>query len=290
MREQNSPGLTERLSNPNGPLVVTWLVAINVIIFVIGLFWQAPTGHGSIPMLQLYGAFSEYTCYTQGSWWQLITYQFLHAHLGHILFNMIALWFFGPTVERRFGHWRFLFYYLYCGVAAAIFYTVLGSLGVFGNGWQYATMVGASGSIYGVMAACAVLFPHGRVQLLFPPINLSVRQFALVVLGIACAVILFQWNNAGGEAGHLGGMFAGFALTLLILLREKIEAFAARHSSTRRNHPSPQSRLNIPVAPYDHLPAPTEAEVNAVMNKIARSGLASLTPEEHSILQRAARR
>lgn len=67
-------------------------------------------------------------------------------------------------------------------------------------------------------------FPRARVQLLFPPVNLSVRQFALAVLGIACAVIIFQWNNAGGEAGHLGGMFAGFILTLLILWKEKLSS------------------------------------------------------------------
>ena len=64
-------------------------------------------------------------------------------------------------------------------------------MGFFDPEWRFIPMVGASGSIYGIMAACAVLFPHARVQLLFPPVNLSVRQFALAVLGVAAAVIIF---------------------------------------------------------------------------------------------------
>lgn len=75
------------------------------------------------------------------------------------MFNMIALWFFGPVVEERFGHWRFLLYYLFCGVAAALFSSLLGYMGFFDPEWRFIPMVGASGSIYGIMAACAVLFP-----------------------------------------------------------------------------------------------------------------------------------
>ena len=117
-------------------------------------------------------------------------------------------------------------------------------------------MVGASGSIYGIMAACAVLFPHARVQLLFPPVNLSVRQFALAVLGVAAAVIIFQWNNAGGEAGHLGGMFAGFILTLLILWKEKM--------SSPRRKARPLSSPLFPLSLPSRRPAqayPSEKEV-----------------------------
>lgn len=195
---------------------------------------------------------------------------------------MIALWFFGPVVEERFGHLRFLLYYLFCGVAAALFSSLLGYMGFFDPEWRFIPMVGASGSIYGIMAACAVLFPHARVQLLFPPVNLSVRQFALVVLGIACAVVIFQWNNAGGEAGHLGGMLAGFILTLLILLKEKLSSPRPVSYSRR---PAPR-----PFPSSEREPYPTEAEVNEVMDKISRSGLSSLTEKEREILKRASRR
>lgn len=112
--------------------------------------------------------------------------------------------------------------------------------------------------------------------------NLSVRQFALVVLGIACAVVIFQWNNAGGEAGHLGGMLAGFILTLLILLKEKLSSPRPVSYSRR---PAPWSSRSAEREPY-----PTEAEVNEVMDKISRSGLSSLTEREREILKRASQR
>ncbi|MCQ5042160.1 rhomboid family intramembrane serine protease, partial [Akkermansia muciniphila] len=65
----------------------------------------------------------------------------------HIMFNMIALWFFGPVVEERFGHWRLLLYYLFCGVAAALFYSLLGYMGFFDPERRFIPIVGASGSI-----------------------------------------------------------------------------------------------------------------------------------------------
>lgn len=243
--EQENWGNTvkERLFDQRGAVVVHWLILLNVVIFFLGFFFQVEVPRdiyppGRLDLVQLYGAYSEYMCFHEGELWRLFTYQFLHANLGHILFNMIALWFFGPVVEERFGHLRFLLYYLFCGVAAALFSSLLGYMGFFDPEWRFIPMVGASGSIYGIMAACAVLFPHARVQLLFPPVNLSVRQFALVVLGIACAVVIFQWNNAGGEAGHLGGMLAGFILTLLILLKEKLSS-PRPVSYSRRPAPRP---------------------------------------------------
>ncbi len=165
---------------------------------------------------------------------------------------------------------------------AALFSSLLGYMGFFDPEWRFIPMVGASGSIYGIMAACAVLFPHARVQLLFPPVNLSVRQFALAVLGVA-AVIIFQWNNAGGEAGHLGGMFAGFILTLLILWKEKMSSPRRKAASSSHYSPEPSSRR--PAQAY-----PSEKEVDEIMEKISRSGLSSLTEEEREILRRASRR
>lgn len=276
--------IRERLLSLRGPVVVHWLLLINILVFLLGFAMQVETSRGYLDVVQLYGAYRAYMCFQEGEVWRLVSYQFLHANLGHIAFNMIALWFFGPPVEERFGHLRFLLYYLACGVAAALFSSLLGYMGFFDPIWPFIPMVGASGSIYGIMAACAVLFPHARVQLLIPPVNLSVRQFALVVLGIACAVIIFQWNNAGGEAGHLGGMFAGFVLTLLILLKEKLTG--SRSHSVPAGHRQAQRR---PIPPRREK-FPSSDEVNAIMEKISRSGLSSLTEKEREVLQRASRK
>lgn len=264
----------------NQPTVTHWLILINVVIFLINflfpldLYIYDKTHYMKVPLLQLLGEYSEYLCFTHGEYWRLFSYQFLHASTGHLAFNMIALYFFGPNVERYFGHLRYLLYYLSCGVAAALFSTLLCNIDFINATWNsYSPMVGASGSIYGVMAACAVLFPHGRVQLLFPPINLSTRQFALAVLGLACAYILFQWDNAGGEAGHMGGMIAGFILTFFIVLKNKLlGAHHERISTVRTAH------------------APSDEEVDKILDKIAVEGLDSLTEEERNILRRASSR
>lgn len=75
--------------------------------------------------------------------------------------------------------------------------------------WQMMPLVGASASIYGVMVATAFLYPDVRISLIFPPVTLKLRTFTLGVIGIAAATILFNLSNAGGEAGHLGGIIMG---------------------------------------------------------------------------------
>lgn len=272
---------SERLfDHKNQPTVTHWLILINVIIFLINFIFPLDFNIYNnayiikIPLLQLLGQYSENLCFQHGEYWRLFSYQFLHASLGHLAFNMIALYFFGPRVERYFGHLRYLLYYLCCGVAAALFSTLLSNVDFINATWNsYSPMVGASGSIYGVMAAYAVLFPHGRVQLLFPPINLSSRQFALVGLGLACAYIFFQWDNAGGEAGHMGGMIAGFILTFFIVLKNKLlGAHREKISTIKSTH------------------APTNDDIDKILDKIAEEGLDSLTEEERDILRRASSR
>jgi membrane associated rhomboid family serine protease len=75
-------------------------------------------------------------------------------------------------------------------------------------------LIGASASIYGVLVACAFMYPDVRISRLFPPVTLRLRTFALVIIGIAAATILFNFNNAGGEAGHLGGIIMGAIIML----------------------------------------------------------------------------
>ncbi len=217
------------------------LIIINIVVFVVGMMVQRPADLGlttpqgePTSVLQIIGAFSFFTCFTEGQIWRLITYQFLHANLMHLLFNMWALMFFGPAVEAEFGPKKFLGFYLLCGVAGALFSSLLAGMGIYTTiaatphnmiyvnmlaayhgysgtvqPWQMLPMVGASASIYGVLVATAVLYPRARVSLLFPPVTLTLRTLALVVIGIATLIILSNGDNAGGEAGHLGGVIMG---------------------------------------------------------------------------------
>lgn len=214
-----------------GKLTVTKsLIIINVLVFVLGLFVQGPMPWNEQEVGSVFIRFWNYSfhdCFQKWEIWRLITYQFVHADVMHILFNMWALYFFGPIVEYVMGGKRFLGFYLICGVAGALFSSLLASLGLFGAPWfwVFVPMIGASAAIYGVMVAVAFMAPSARVSLIFPPISMTMRTFALVVIGIACATILFHWSNAGGEAGHLGGIIMG---ALIMLIWKQVIRFRRR--------------------------------------------------------------
>ncbi len=230
------------------PSVTQSLIIINVVVFALGLIVRQPALLGlSIPgsphdesFAMVLGCYSWFTCFMEGELWRIITYQFVHANLGHILFNMFGLYFFGPPVEDAMGGKRFLLFYLTCGAAGALFSSLLAGLGLYTSlpdtptviaevnnivamtgyegyvsPWQMMPIVGASAAIYGILIATAFMYPHVHITLLFPPITMKLRTFALAIIGIATATILFNWNNAGGEAGHLGGIIMG-ALIMFI--------------------------------------------------------------------------
>lgn len=224
------------------PLSVTKsIIILNVLVYVLGLFFRqyaafciaVPDGFDT-STLEVMGAYSWFTCMMLHEPWRLITYQFLHGGIVHLLFNMWALYFFGPAVERRMGSVRFLIYYLICGVGGALTSSLLAGLGVYSllqempyvdvlcrllaeaagydgvlQPWQLVPLIGASAAVYGVMVAASFLYPKALVQLLMPPVTMTLRTFAWVIIGISVIVIAFNLNNAGGEAGHLGGIVVG---------------------------------------------------------------------------------
>ena len=141
--------------------------------------------------------------------WQLLTYAFIHGGWLHIFFNMFALFVFAPALERFWGARRFLLYYFVCVITAAL--TQLAVQHATGNGEP---TIGASGGIFGVLLAFAMLFPRTRLLLLLPPIPMPAWLFVTIY-----GVLELIFGVTGTEAGiahfaHLGGMLGG-ALMLL---------------------------------------------------------------------------
>jgi membrane associated rhomboid family serine protease len=141
--------------------------------------------------------------------WQLLSYGFLHGGLMHIAFNMYGVWIFGTPVEKVWGTQRFLIYYLVCVVGAAIVQLIVGAF----TGSRAPT-VGASGGVFGLLLAFAMMFPNQRLMLLFPPIPITALWFAI---GYG---LLSLWLGVTGSAAgvahfaHLGGMLFGLLLIL----------------------------------------------------------------------------
>jgi len=140
--------------------------------------------------------------------WQYVTYMFLHGSLSHLFFNMFALWMFGRTLEYELGSRRFMFYYMACGIGAALV-----QMGVVWLTGEYnIQLLGASGAVMGLLLAFGVMHPNNIIMLLIPPIPMKAKWFV-----IAYAVLeLFQgWGGySPGVAhfAHVGGMLWGWLL------------------------------------------------------------------------------
>ena len=146
--------------------------------------------------------------------WQLITYIFLHGGITHLLFNFLALWMFGSELEGYWGSRKFLRYFLFCGIGAGICTVVF-------SPYQYIPVIGASGSIYGLLLAFGWLFPNRPIYIyfLFPiPAKYMVIIFGLIEL----------FSSAEGTGGgvahltHLGGLLFGLLYMVYPTLRQKI--------------------------------------------------------------------
>jgi len=159
-------------------------------------------GWGSLPTLLL--GFNP-GMFLRGMIWQPLTYIFLHSGLLHLTFNMLWLYLFGPEVERLLGTRQFYFFYIACG-AVGVLATVF-SLAVFGHN---PVVIGASGSIMGLLIAFAMIDPD-REFMLFPlPVTLSARGLVFVVI-----ILNILQGVQGGQNSietHLGGLAAGYLL------------------------------------------------------------------------------
>jgi membrane associated rhomboid family serine protease len=199
----------------------TWLIVLNAIVFLLDLMLKrdfavaVPVPRSPFPALfgplEFWGYFSIDTAVYQLQLWRIVSCQFLHASFSHLFWNMLGLYFFGQIVEAYFGSRRFLAFYLLCGCAGVVCYTLLGFSGVLRTD-QGTPLVGASAGIFGVLVAAALIAPNLEVMLMFPPIPVPLKFLAIFMMGVALFTTFNNGHNAGGEAAHLGGGLLGYLL------------------------------------------------------------------------------
>lgn len=189
---------------------IKFLVIVCAVVFLLqelsGVLFRAEGWNFWLLYLGLVPGYVEH-----GFIWQPFTYLFLHGGIWHLVINMFVLWMFGRDVERAWGQRRFYTYYFLCGVGAGIINVIVKvAMDPHGLGTALTPTIGASGAIFGVLLAAAVMFPHQRV-LLFPfPVAITMRVFVLV-MGV---IEFFGTLGAGGDnvshVCHLGGMLVGY--------------------------------------------------------------------------------
>jgi membrane associated rhomboid family serine protease len=193
-----------------GPLspAIKALVIANVTAF-IAINYLAPAG--AQRMLQ--GLLGLTPASVLHGWiWQPLSYMFLHGSLGHILFNMLALWMFGTELERMWGTPFFVRYYFATGIAAGVTTIACAMLPFAFAAPLYASLtIGASGAIYGLLLAYGLTFPNRPIYIYFV-FPIPAKYFVMIMGGIE---LLMSVGDSGGgiaHVTHLGGLAAGFAL------------------------------------------------------------------------------
>ncbi len=261
--------------------MVTWLLLINVGVFLVdSVLVGSSQGGGIAP--RVWGNFDIEHAVKGGQVWRFFTYQFLHRGFFHILMNMIGLYFFGPLMEQWWGSKRFVAFYLLCGSSGAVLYAVLGLIAP-GVIFSSEGLVGASGAIFGILAACATLFPHQRVQLLIPPVPMSVRTMALIFLGLSLLSVLAGSANAGGDAAHLGGAILAFVLVKNVHWLNWADRISPSDIPGAIQGGIKEGRYQKKIEQQ----RAAEAEVDRILAKVSEKGLASLTRKEKKTLNDA---
>lgn len=233
------------------PEITKNLIVINVLMYLATMAFPNETMHLAMYPVQNETAFQPF---------QIVTHMFMHGGIGHLFFNMLGLYMFGGDIERVFGPKRYLFFYLSTGLGAAFMhmgvqYWEINQLvqevntnfppdmleGVFEKGTQVlqsgknytdetlgnlnimlnTPVVGASGALYGLLAAFGMLYPNRMIMLLIPPIPMKAKYFALIFGGYALFAGVNGIQPGVAHFAHLGGALLG-ALTILLWRKQGV--------------------------------------------------------------------
>ena len=223
--------------------------------------------------------------------WSPITYMFVHGGFMHVLFNMVAVFFFGPPLEREMGGRGFIRYYLVCGIGAALTSVLL--VGVIGT----PVVIGASGAVFGVMAAFAWKWPDAPIYIWgLLPVK---AKWMVGFLGLAALWATVQAGPSGGVAhwAHLGGLVTGifylkFGRTLAGRWRALRGSKRGSGARGRGKGPSADGAASRDIRSARRRGASGDEldEVDRILDKIREQGIDALSQDEQKFLDEMSRR
>lgn len=304
----DAPTLSERL---RGVSAFHWFFWANIAVFVAQfLFGIGATVEGN---LFIPGGGVSISELKDGRVWTPFTYMFVHGSVGHIMLNMIGLWFAGKRVQDIYGQRHFVLIYILSGLVGAALQIVAGII----TRQPDAYLLGASASIMGLILAYAVAMPEEEIYMLFMfiiPVRfkmwglakfLLITNLALGVLGMVH--VLPDWLSGGGAPvaylAHLGGALAGWYYSRIMGyggLPPNLESFGSIAKPARRPAMA-GTRRSRPVVELDEEAIRRQNprrdpvvdlmrdEVDPILDKITEQGMNSLTDDERRILDRASR-
>ncbi|MFT4709196.1 MAG: membrane associated rhomboid family serine protease [Planctomycetota bacterium] len=199
--------------------------------------------------------------------WQLVSYGFLHGSISHIFFNCLMLYFFGSMVERAVGGRRFIVFYLGAMIAGGLLHSLLGKFPGMDN-----PVIGASGAIMGCITAAAMLFPNSQVHLFgIIPIPLWVLAAAMVAIDL---LSMAETGDGVAHDVHLAGALIGVLYIKQGWYRTDVLAKVEQHREVK----VAQSK------------AADAAKLDALLARIGKEGMSSLTNSEKQFLKQMSKR
>lgn len=257
-------------------IAIRTIIAINALMFVVQLFFAGIFGVS----LTTYMGFIPDLWTTVTNPWRIITYMFLHSLTNpfHFIFNMLWLWWMGRPVEEEIGPRSFLTVYFGAGFVGALIDVIVSLTGT------PILVIGASGAVYGIMVAFAMLFPRTPIMLfLLPPI-----EARYVVGGLIALDVLFLNNNDSvARFVHLGGALGGFLL-MRARFRGMDLSFVPRYIEylymkvkPKKSPASKPKNKNISIVSDAEIIEEVElSELDGILEKISKHGYDSLSKEE----------
>ena len=295
--------------------MVTRIILVNIgfflFIYLVKLVLRAI--HGGDPAFDLaFERFSNFFSLSGNLWfdlthpWVFLSHMFLHFGFFHILWNMLFLYWFGRIVGDFIGDQRVLPLYLMGGLAGAFSYVTFANIAYGGEGFAY----GASGAVNAIVVAAAVLSPDYSIRLLFFG-DVKLKFIAAVVV-LLSLIGLADWNNAGGNIAHLGGALFGYFFILKLQegsdlsvpvnnLLDKLLGFfkfglkrvktkpRSRPSMAYKN-PNPRKKSTGQKSASDGIKLSHQERIDAILDKIKRTGYESLSAEEKEFLFNASKK
>ena len=287
------------------PPVIKWIIIANVAVFILQTVADAGFSFAGIPLREVLlkyfylwpfpnpapGRFADFQV------WQLVSYMFMHNGVWHIFFNMLLLWMFGIEVESTLGSKNFAFFYFTAGIVAG-----LANLFIAPMFSAPGPTLGASGGVYGVLVAFAILNPNRYVYIWFlVPVKAKYLITVLIVMELFNGVSAHGGNIA--HIAHLGGAVVG-AIWILLDRRGVIDKFLnGLKSPTKSTYTSTSTSSGARDAQFYEIPRPKKKEeesssgdggyqgtIDEILDKISKHGYGTLTEREKRILLDASKR
>ena len=247
------------------------LVLANVAVFVVSSI-VGPS------FIQLFGLVPQQVL--QERWvWQPVTYMFVHGGFLHLLFNVFMLWMFGMAIEAQWGTREFLKFYFVCGLSVALVKVAL---------WPHSSvpLIGASGALFGLLVAFALLYPESVVYLYF---FIPVKAAHMALLCVAMELFLMLGQGSGGidHFAHLTGLGVGYVYirwwgVLKLRMKAAVSGLAAPPAAVKPRRPARPRGASQPKPEA----AASMEDVDRILDKILAKGLDSLTDAERAVMRR----